>query len=127
MTLLKTGAFNKLNRQFKYSNENIRLQSDRTSKIEQGMLQLLKETKEIKQHLLEYNCHMRMDTVDVSDYFPLNSDEQLQQFMKHDDEWNKRKKASHYFIWVHSFNIYMTELLSFTIPYLFLYRLSNSF
>lgn len=88
------GALNKLNRKFKYSNENNRLQSERSSKIENSVMQLLKETKEIKTCLLEFNFHIRMDTVDISDYFPLQTDEQLSRFMKADDEWNQRKKES---------------------------------
>ena len=36
---------------------------------------------------------MRMDTVDMSEYFPLKSDEQLMRFMQPDEEWNLRKKV----------------------------------
>lgn len=89
-----SGAFNKLNRQFKYTNENVRLQSERTTKVEDGMLDLLRETKEIKKHIMEYNFHMRMDTVDISDYLPFNSDDEIKNFMMHDNEWIQRKKES---------------------------------
>ena len=90
-----SGAFNKLNRHLKYNNENERLQSERTLRIENSVQQLAAETREIKKHLMEYNFHLRMDTVDMSEYFPLRSDEQLQRFLQQDDEWNQRKKESY--------------------------------
>lgn len=58
------------------------------------MLQLITETKELKQHFMEFNFHVKMDTIDMSDYFPLTSDSDIQNFMRHDDEWNQRKKGS---------------------------------
>lgn len=58
------------------------------------MLDLLRETKEIKKHIMEYNFHMRMDTVDISDYLPFNSDDEIKNFMMHDNEWIQRKKES---------------------------------
>ena len=58
------------------------------------MKELLQETKEIKQHLIQYNFHMKMDTVDISEYFPLKSDGDIRTFMNNDEEWNSRKKES---------------------------------
>lgn len=72
----------------------MRLQSERSARIEAGMVELLRETKEIKTHLMEYNFHMRMDTVDLSEYLPFKTDEDLKRFMKPDEEWNQRKKVS---------------------------------
>ena len=91
---LPVGAFNKLNRQFRYSNECQRLSAQKNSNLEQNVLELLKETKEIKQHLVHYNYHMRMDTADISHFFPLKSNEDLKKFMAQDEEWNQRKKES---------------------------------
>lgn len=78
----------------KYHNESIRLQNDRNCKIETGMRELLSETKEIKQHLMEYNFLMKMDTVDLSDYLPFQTDDDLHRFMKRDDEWNQQRKVT---------------------------------
>ena len=86
------GALNKLNRQFKYSNENNRLQSDKATKMESALMQVLQETRVIKKNLVQYNYHLRMDTVDISQYFPILSESQLIDFMKPDEEWNQRKK-----------------------------------
>lgn len=84
-----------MNRQFKYSNENNRLQSERSAKIENSVQQLLNETKEIKTQLREHNFHVKMDTtVNMSDFFPLRSDYQIERFLRQDDEWNKRRKES---------------------------------
>lgn len=58
------------------------------------MVDLLKETKEVKKQLVQYNYHVRMDTVDISHFFPLQSDEDLKTFMLQDQEWNQRRKES---------------------------------
>ena len=57
------------------------------------MVELLKEVREMKEHLVQYNYHQRMDTVDISKFLPLRSDAALQEFMKPDENWNQRKKA----------------------------------
>ena len=89
------GSFNKLNRQVKYGNECQRLSADRSGKIENCLLELLKETKEVKQQLIQYNYHVRMDSVDISHLFPLGSEADIATFMKHDENWNQRRKASY--------------------------------
>ena len=91
---------NKLNRQFKYSNENQRVQTDRTNKIEAGVFQVLKEIKEMKDHLVQYNYSLRMDLVDMSQYFPITCDGDIDRFMKKDEEWNQRKKARFFFSFI---------------------------
>ena len=58
------------------------------------MMEILKDTKEIKHHLVQYNFHVKMDTVDISPYFPLKTDADLEKFMNDDDEWTNRKKES---------------------------------
>lgn len=88
----------------KYNNENTRLQSEKSTKIETSVAELLKETKEIKKHLIQYNFHMKMDTVDLSEYFPLKTDAQLKKFMQHDDEWNLRKKECFNY---HTFRLFL--------------------
>ena len=90
--LIKIGSVNKLNRHFKYSNENQRLQSERMKKIESGVLELMKENREIKEQLVQYNFHQKMDTVDMSQFFPLKSDDDIDRFMKQDKEWTRRMK-----------------------------------
>ena len=55
-------------------------------------MDLLKETKEMKHHLIQYNFHLRMDTVDISPFFPLQSNEDLNKFLQRDEEWIQRKK-----------------------------------
>lgn len=55
-------------------------------------MEVLKETKEMKQHLIQYNFHLRMDTIDISGFFPLKSNKDLVTFLQRDDEWIGRKK-----------------------------------
>ena len=72
----------------------MRLQTERNHRIEHGMTELLKETREIKEHLMQYNYHMRMDTADITPFFPLETDDDVLNFLKQDEEWNQRRKAS---------------------------------
>ena len=92
-----TGSFNKLNRQFKYSNECQRLQTEKNTKIETGVLEVLKEVKEIKQHLIQYNYIMRMESVDISHLFPFKSNDDVNTFMNRDQGWNERRKESFFY------------------------------
>lgn len=92
-----SGAFNKLNRQFKYSNECQRLSAQRNSNVENVVLELLKETKEMKKHFVEYNYHLRMDTIDLTPYFPLKSQADVTAFMNN-DQWENKRKARYTFI-----------------------------
>lgn len=49
---------------------------------------------EIKDELHNVSFHNRMDSVDVSLYFPLNSAEDLKKFMRREDEeWPLRKRG----------------------------------
>ena len=115
------GGFNKLNRQFKYSNGCQRLNAEKSAKIEDCLLELLKETKEMKQQLIKYNYHVKMESGDISSMFPLENDEQLNNFMKQDQEWDKRRKESYnllYFIYIYIYiYIYMLEGIILYIKY----------
>lgn len=57
------------------------------------MVQLLNETKDMKQQFLEFNFNAKMDTTDMSDYFPLKCDADINRFLRHNDELNQRKKV----------------------------------
>ena len=60
------------------------------------MIQLLKEMRDIKDNLVQQIFHQRMDTVDLSKYFPLSSDADIDNFMKEDHEWKERKRVRSY-------------------------------
>ena len=62
------------------------------TRVEHCVMEVLKETKEMKQHLIQYNFHLRMDTIDISGFFPLKSNKDLVTFLQRDDEWIGRKK-----------------------------------
>ena len=62
--------------------------------MENYLLELLKETKEVKHQLIEYNFHVRMDAVNIAQYLPFQSNEEVIAFMVNDHEWNQRKKES---------------------------------
>lgn len=71
----------------------MRLKNERDNKIENTLLQILSESKEIKKSIMEYNFHLKMDNVDLSEYFPFNTDGDLNRFMRNDEGWNQRKKV----------------------------------
>lgn len=55
---------------------------------------LLKHVVDIKKDFRQHKYHMEMQNVDLSEYFPLESDHQLQRFLdKTDGEWEERKKG----------------------------------
>lgn len=64
----------------------------KTNQIESKMGEVLKETKDMKKHLLQYNFHLRMDTADITHLFPLQNCSDIRGFLKRDDEWPQRKK-----------------------------------
>ena len=76
-----------------YSNECQRVNTQRNSNIESNVLELLKEVKDIKHQLVQYNYHVRMDTVSIAHLFPLKSDDDLKTFLEQDEEWNQRRKV----------------------------------
>ena len=55
--------------------------------------------KEIKEDLKQYTFHQKMDTNDVSDFFPIKSEESLKSFLdrKHQD-WNARKHGFYHLL-----------------------------
>lgn len=56
--------------------------------------------KEIKEDMRQFTFHMRMDSVDISDYFPLHSEEDLTRFMdKGHEEWPLRRRAFYHLLY----------------------------
>lgn len=52
------------------------------------------EVKEIKADLKQYTFHLKMKCVDISDFFPLESDRKLEEFLdKSHEDWESRKTS----------------------------------
>lgn len=62
--------------------------------MENSVKELTLDIKEMKQSLMQFQFHIRMDTADIHQYFPLDSDDDLQRFMNEDEDWNQRRKES---------------------------------
>ena len=62
------------------------------------MLEILDNTKEIKNTMQQHSFHMKMDTTDISNFFPIRNDEAMETFMKQDDDWHLRRKESYFHI-----------------------------
>lgn len=78
--------------ELKQLKSQMKIDSEQATRVEQCVLELLKETKSMKQYLIQYNYHLRMDTVDISGFFPLQSNDDIVRFLQRDDEWIPRKK-----------------------------------
>ena len=70
-----------------------RKESERNAKIEKIVLEIMKDMKTLKENMIQYNFHLKMETVDISDYFPMQSDADINKFMVRDEEWNHRRKV----------------------------------
>lgn len=97
MSIFYSGLFKKMNRNVKAMSSTTRKDSDKNCKIEIMVEDVLKEIREIKKDMMKYNFHMRMDTVDLNNYFPVKSDEDIDRFLEQDEEWNLRKKVFNFF------------------------------
>lgn len=54
---------------------------------------------ELKEDMRLYNYHMKMETVDISETFPLKDLESLEKFMdRTDEEWPRKRKAFHHLL-----------------------------
>ena len=55
--------------------------------------------QDIKDGMLQFSYHMKMDTIDISSFFPVKDEESLQLFMdrKHPD-WNARRHGFYHLL-----------------------------
>lgn len=75
------------------SNHERLLCNEQTNKIVIEML------KDIKEEMRQYNFHIKMETADVGKYFPLDCDEDLQEFMdRGHPEWPSRMKGFYHLL-----------------------------
>lgn len=55
---------------------------------------------DIQKDLRKFTFHMRMDTVDISDFFPVNDDETLEKFLDKDHpDWQLRKRGFYHLLY----------------------------
>lgn len=55
---------------------------------------ILDEVRDVKRDMKQYTFHLKMKYVDISDFFPLESDEKLEEFLdKTHEEWESRKTS----------------------------------
>lgn len=70
---------------------------DSNSVIMNAVVQMLKE---IKVDMKQYTYHMRMDCVDVSEFFPLSDATDLARFMdRSHKEWDLRRKGFYHLLY----------------------------
>lgn len=93
------GGLNKLKLNLQGTNDVVRSNSDKLINNEYNMKTVISLLTDIKSDMKEFTYHMMMDTVDLSMYFPLKSDDDLSKFMnRNDDEWELRKKGFYHLL-----------------------------
>lgn len=64
------------------------------------MKTMLAMVREIKDDMKQFTFHMRMDSVDLSEFFPLNTDDDVKRFMDRDDEeWPLRRRGFYHLLY----------------------------
>lgn len=73
---------------------------DKLSSFEYNLKNMMQMLKEIKEDMRQYSFHMKMDCTDLSDFFPLKTDDDLKKFFDKDHEdWNLRKRGFHHLLY----------------------------
>lgn len=86
-----------MNRHLSYYHQSVRLSSEKDVNFENGLAELLSETKQIRTSISQFTFHIKMDIADITPYFPIKCDDDILNFLQRDEEWNQRRKAS--FFW----------------------------
>ena len=90
----------KMKQNVQYTSDAIRSNHDRLRCHDFSMKTVLTMLKEIKTDIAQFSFHMKMDTVDLSNFFPLKTAEDLKSFMDREHEdWPMRRRAFHHLLY----------------------------
>ena len=90
---------NKMKRNSQGTYDTVRSVHDKAQTNESNMLTVISMLKEIKSDMMQFNYHMRMDSADLSEFFPLADDNSLQKFMnRDDDQWPLRRRGFYHLL-----------------------------
>ena len=79
--------------------DTVRANFDKLSINEYNVTKIMDMLSDIKDDMRKFNFHMRMDTVDISDFFPLKSDADMKNFMdKSHEDWPMRRRGFHHLL-----------------------------
>ena len=95
-----TGTLGKMRRNVHGTNDIVRSNHDKLIYNECNMKTLMGMMREIKEDLLKFTFHMRMDYCDVGNFFPLKSDQDLQNFLdRSNPDWLLRMKGFNHLLY----------------------------
>lgn len=82
------------------TNDIVRSNHDKLVYNEHNMQTLLTMMRELKDDMLKFTFHMRMDYSDVGQFFPLKSNQDLQNFMdRNNPDWPLRMKGFYHLLY----------------------------
>ena len=74
--------------------DTVRSNHDKLKNNEKNSGDIMQMLREIKHEIAQFSYHIKMDSVDMSDFFPLKSNADLKRFIdKSHDEWPQRRKG----------------------------------
>ena len=94
------GTLTKMRRNVHGTYDIVRSNNDKLVNNECDMKNLISMVKDVKEDMKKYTFHMRMDYCDVGQFFPLQSDQDLQKFMdRQHPDWHLRMKGFNHLLY----------------------------
>lgn len=99
MLYLIIGCLNKVSRDLQNTNDLCRSNFESHKCNEFSNKTVIGMLSAIQKDMKQFSFHMRMDTVDVSEFFPLESNAQLQRFLdRSHEEWPLRRRGFYHLL-----------------------------
>lgn len=90
---------NRMKRNTQGTYDTVRSVHDKVRRNESDTKMVIDLLREIKSDMRQFTFHMRMDSVDLSEYFPLRNDKDLDRFMnREDEEWPLRRRGFYHLL-----------------------------
>lgn len=99
-SLIFTGTLGKMRRNMFNTNDIVKSHLDKLGCNETYLKNIISMMMEIKDDMKQFSFHMRMDSIDISEFFPLKSDDDLKRFMdKSHEEWPLRRRGFYHLLY----------------------------
>lgn len=93
------GTLGKMRRNMFNTNDIVKNHLDKLGLNDEHLKTIMSMLNEIKKDIQQFSFHMRMDSIDVSDFFPLKNDDDLKRFMdKNHEEWPLRRRGFYHLL-----------------------------
>ena len=99
LSFIFLGTLGKMRRNMFNTNDIVKCHLDKLGCNDNQLKTIISMLKEIKEDMSKYNYHMKMDSTDISDFFPLKSEGDIKKFMdKSHDEWPLRRRGFYHLL-----------------------------